>query len=102
MNSIAKEDKWIAPLLIGTRVTMRLDTGAKANLISMSDIRDMQIKPQIQNRGSELKDHNGQPIQCLGTCKLNVTVKGKVHHVLFSVVNQGCESLLGDKKKNWG
>lgn len=76
---------------------MRLDTGAKANLISMSDIREMQVKPQIYRKRAGLKDYNGQPIECLGTCRLKVTVKGKMHHVNFSVVNEKCESLLGDK-----
>lgn len=34
-----KNDKWIAPLEINrTLVTLKLDTGAKANLISLSDM----------------------------------------------------------------
>ena len=98
VNSINNDDKWITPLLVnGTIVTMRLDTGAKANLISMSDIKEMQVKPQIHRKRSGLKDYNGQPIECFGTCKLNVKVKGKVHHVNFSVVNEKCDSLLGDE-----
>ena len=33
-------DKWVAPLLVnGTVVLFRLDTGAKANLISLKDIK---------------------------------------------------------------
>lgn len=98
VNHVNKEDKWITPLLInGSIVTMRLDTGAKANLISISDIREMKTKPKILKKISELKDYNGQHIECLGTCKLNVTVKGKVYNLLFSVVNQRCKSLLVDK-----
>lgn len=35
-------DKWIAPLLIhGAIITLKLDTGAKPNLISMSDVKAM-------------------------------------------------------------
>lgn len=97
-NHVNREDKWIAPLLInGSIITMRLDTGAKANLISISDIREMKTKPKINKKRSELKDYNGQPIECLGTSKLKVTVKGKVYQLHFSVVNQQCESILGDK-----
>ena len=93
-----KSDKWIAPLQInGTVVTMKLDTGAKANLISMSDVKAMREKPKIQKKTLALKDYNGQSIECLGTCKLEVTVKDKVHHLLFSVVPEGLDSLLGDK-----
>ena len=93
-----KQDKWIAPLQInGTLVTMKLDTGAKANLISMSDIQEMKEKPKIQRKTLALKDYNGKGIDSLGTCKLKVNVKGKVHHLLFSVVAEERDSLLGDK-----
>ena len=98
VNDVPTEDKWIAPLMInGTVVTMRLDTGAKANLISMCDVKAMKNKPQIKRKESGLKDYNGRPIECLGTCRLSVTVKGKVHHLSFFVVNEGRESLLGDR-----
>ena len=47
VNAIRK-DKWIAQLMInGTIITMKLDTGAKANLMSLSDIKAMKDKPQI-------------------------------------------------------
>lgn len=59
-----KEDKWRAPLKInGTLVTMKLDTGAKANLISVSDIKEMKEKPKIQRVKPALKDYNGQKIE---------------------------------------
>lgn len=97
-NDVTREDKWLAPLLInGTVVTMRLDTGAKANLISIRDIKAMRNKPQIKRKESGLKDYNGQPIKCLGTCRMSAIVKGKVHHLFFFVVNEGRESLLGDR-----
>jgi hypothetical protein len=42
-------DKWVAPLLVnGTVVLFRLDTGAKANLISLKDIKALKEKPKIQ------------------------------------------------------
>lgn len=96
--NVVEEDKWMAPLQInGTIVTLKLDTGAKANLISMSDIKEMREKPKIHRKTQALKDYNGQRIDCLGTCTLKVTVKGKVHHILFSVVADGLVSLIGDK-----
>lgn len=96
--NVVKADKWIAPLQInGTIITLKLDTGAKANLISMSDVKAMREKPKIQRKTLALKDYNGQSIECLGTCKLKVIVKNKVHHLLFSVVPEGLDSLLGDK-----
>ncbi len=76
----------------GALVTLKLDTGAKANLISMSDIKNMTEKPKIKK-----KDYNGKGIDSLGICKLKVTVKDKVHHLLFSLVAEELASLLGDK-----
>ena len=73
-----KQDKWTAPLQInGTYVTMKLDTGAKAHLISMSDVREMKERPKIQRKTLALKDYNGKGIESLGTYKLKVTVKRK-------------------------
>ncbi|ROL41957.1 hypothetical protein DPX16_23550 [Anabarilius grahami] len=93
-----KNDKWIAPLEINRAlVTLKLDTGAKANLISMSDIKKMTDKPKIRKKSILLKDYNGQSIDSLGICKLKVAVKDKVHNLLFSVVAENLESLLGDK-----
>lgn len=79
------EDKWTAPLIVnGTLVTLKhrtsalranpyskvtdligrlpLTTGAKANLISLSDIKEMKEKPkiQIQRIKSALKHYNGR------------------------------------------
>lgn len=41
----------------------KLDTGAKANLISVSDIKEMKEKPKIQRVKPALKDYNGQKIE---------------------------------------
>ncbi len=62
MNFMSK-DKWIVPLQVnGTIVPLKLDTGAKANLISTSDRKEMKIKPQIKRNSVSLKTYNGQDI----------------------------------------
>ena len=53
-----------------------------ANLISMSDIKAIKDKQRIQRKTLALKDV--QKIDCLGTCRLKVTVKEKVHHLPLS------------------
>ena len=63
----------------------------------MSDIKAMRKRPKLQGKTLALKDYNGQNIECLGTCRLQVTVKDKMHRLLFSVVPEGLDSLLGDK-----
>lgn len=88
----------MAPLQInGAWVTLKLDTGAKANLINMSVIKNMTEKPKIKKKPILLKDNNGKSIDSLGVCRLKVTVKDNMHHLLFSVVAEALESLLGDK-----
>lgn len=58
----------------------------------MSVVKAMRKKTKIQKKTLALKDYNGQ-----STCKLKVTVKDKVHDLLFSIVPEGLDSLLGDK-----
>lgn len=90
------EDTWIVSLPInGAIVALRIDTGAQANLISMTEISAMKEKPKITKKRVPLKDYNGQDIESKGQCRLKVTVKNKTYNVLFSVVPEGLESLLG-------
>lgn len=89
------EDTWIVSLPVnGTSVALRIDTGAQANLISMTEIYAMKEKPKIINNRVLLKDYNGKDIESRGQCRLKVTVKNKDYHVLFTVVPEGRESLL--------
>ena len=92
-----KEDKWTVPLHVnGAVIPLKLDTGAKANLVSEQDIRAMKIKPRIRAYIGSLKAYNGQPIETRGKCRLKVKVKGKEHNLMFVVVPDVHESLLGD------
>ncbi len=89
-------DTWLVSLQInGAIVALRIDTGAQANLISMTDINAMKEKPKIIKKRVPLKDYNGKDIESKGQCRLKVTVKNKTYNVLFSVVPEGRESLLG-------
>lgn len=50
VNSVAR-DKWMTALEInGVTVSLKLDTGAKVNLISEYDVRAMKIKPRISQK----------------------------------------------------
>lgn len=67
VNSVA-QDKWMTALEInGVTVSLKLDTGAKVNLISEYDIRAMKIKPSICQKTVHLKAYNGQDIPTKGT-----------------------------------
>lgn len=93
-----EQDKWIEPLHInGATIAFKLDTGAKANMINELHIRDMKVKPHIRPNPIPLKAYNGQPIPTRGVCRLKVRVKGKEHHLMFVIVPDGHDSLLGDE-----
>uniref|UniRef100_A0A8C6LCJ1 ribonuclease H n=1 Tax=Nothobranchius furzeri TaxID=105023 RepID=A0A8C6LCJ1_NOTFU len=93
-----KVDKWTVPLLVnGTVFPVKLDTGAKANLINERDIEAMDVKPLIRPASSTLKAYNGQSIITKGKCTLTVHVKGKEHDLEFIVVPEGHDSLIGDE-----
>ena len=92
-----EQDKWTEPLQInGATIPFKLDTGAKANMINELHIRDMKVKPHIRPNPIPLKAYNGQPIPTRGVCRLKVRVKGKNHHLMFVIVPEGHDSLLGD------
>ncbi|XP_026050672.1 uncharacterized protein K02A2.6-like [Astatotilapia calliptera] len=97
--SSVTDDKWTAPLLVnGTLVTFKIDTGAKANLINEKDFKALTEKPRrFTEKVTPLRAYNNQPIQTKGGCRLKVTAKGKQHNILFTIVPDGHESLLGDK-----
>lgn len=93
-----EQDKWTETLPVnGALVTFKLDTGAKANLINELDVKAMKVKPHINQNNKSLQAYNGQPINTKGKCRLKVQVKGKSHNLMFIIVPDGHESLLGDK-----
>ena len=55
----------------------------------------MKEKPKITKKPVQMKDYSGHDIESKGHCRLKVTVKDKSSNVLFSVVPEGRESLLG-------
>ena len=80
-----EDGNWIVSLPInGALVTLRIDTGTQANLISMTEIRVMKEKPRIFKKSVQLKDYNGKEIESKGQCRLRVTVKNKDYSVLCS------------------
>jgi len=96
VSHLENDETWIVSLPInGTLVALRIDTGAQANLISITEIKAMKEKPKIIKKTMQLKDYNGKDIESKGQCRLKVTIKDKSHNVLVSVVPEGRESLLG-------
>lgn len=61
----------------GALIALRIDTGAQANLISMTEINTMKEKPKILKKAVRLKDYNEKDIESNGQCRLKVTIKTK-------------------------
>ena len=60
-------------------------------------MKALKERPLIQKRTVPLKAYNGQPIETKGVCRLKIQVKGKMQNLMFAVVPNGHESLLGDR-----
>lgn len=63
-----------------------------------NDLRALSEKPRkFTEKVTKLKAYNGQAIITKGGCRLKVTAKGKQHNLLFTIVPNGHDSLLGGK-----
>lgn len=73
--------------------------GAKANLITISDVKEMKLKPQIRSNQASLKTYNGQDTEPQGVCRLRVLCdKNKTHHLLFILVQDNLPAFIGGEK----
>ena len=55
------------------------------------------VKSHIHPNSVKLKAYNGQQINTKGMCKLKGKIKEKEHQLMFVVIPDGHDSLLGDK-----
>ena len=55
------------------------------------------MKVKLNHTSVKLKAYNGQQINTKGMCKLKVKIKEKEHQLMFVVIPDGHDSLLGDK-----
>ncbi len=69
----------------------------RVNLINIRDVKALKERPLIQKRTVPLKAYNGQPIETQGICRPKIQVKGKTQNLMFVVVPNDHESLLGDR-----
>jgi hypothetical protein len=90
-------DHWVKPLVVnGTILTLKLDTGAKVNLINMRDVHELKHKPVIMQKAVALKAYNGHAIETKVLCRLTVKRKTRSHTLMFVIVPEGHDSLLGN------
>ena len=67
-------------------LSLKVDTGAQINVISMADLAPLTPRPRILKRKVTLKSYQGQVIPCKGLCVLNISIASGVIPALFAVV----------------
>ena len=75
-----------------------LDTGAQANLISLHELKKLFVKfrrTDIQTNEEALEGPTNKKIEFIGTINLLVTIGKKSEEVLFFVVPNECQMLIG-------
>ncbi|GCB72888.1 hypothetical protein scyTo_0002238 [Scyliorhinus torazame] len=94
--SVDPNNEWSAVLTVNkARIRFKLDTGALANLISISDLDTIRAKPSIFPPACQLFDYNGNAIAASGSCQLGVSNKAIKVTLRFEIVRPDRASLLG-------
>ena len=102
IHTINSASRWIHPLEIGGIVVpMKLDTGAGANLINISDYYSLKQRPAIRRSKMRLSDYNNKPIDVHGECIISCKFNGVKQKVLFIVVKDGPVYLAIGVVKGW-
>jgi hypothetical protein len=87
---------WIRDIrLNGTSVTMKLDTGAQANILSDRDYEKIREKPPLHETAVKLKGVGGHEVTVKGKCTLSTQFNAKTVEATFYVVPGVRRSLLG-------
>jgi hypothetical protein len=98
VNAINGEERceWMAALTVNNcLLTLKIDSGAQVNILNFKDYQGLSPKPRILARKPKLKSYNDDPIEVMGTCRVQVCVKNKTYQVQFVVVPADSPSLLG-------
>lgn len=85
---------WTEGLYVkGAIITFKLDTGSTTNLVNKVDSNEVKTIYFFRSN-IPIKSYNGLSINAKGKC--NLKVSAKVHSLMFVVVPERHESLLGD------
>ena len=79
---------------------MKIDSGAKCNVISLDTIQEFDIKNKVSIKSKDkvnLISYSGDKISTLGTCVLECDISGNKVPLTFQVVNKRAKTILGLK-----
>ena len=89
------EDSWKESINVnGTPVIFLIDTGSRANILSLQDHDRLRQKPKVRQTSHHLKAYNNIPIPVIGICTVKVERKGREYDVDMMIVKDGI-SIMG-------
>ena len=98
INTIAEETntEWSFALNTnGTNICYKIDSVAKFNVISKSQIETLQTKPRITKSTTTLSAYSGDNILVKGQCTVDIQHRGKNVPLLFIVADTNSLTILG-------
>ncbi|XP_044748562.1 uncharacterized protein K02A2.6-like [Coccinella septempunctata] len=96
-QTYSRNNSWYTSLLLNNKVTVcfKLDTGAQANLISMSKMKNLRENNLIIQTDIKLKSYTNDFLPVIGKCFLNCRYKNVTALLEFFVVDSSLECILG-------
>ena len=79
----------------GKPLTMKIDTGADVNVLSITKLRDLGLASKIENRNYSLTVYGGDKVKVVGKVSLACQYKNKFCVLTFCVVDKNSPAILG-------
>ena len=93
-----KADSFVEKLsCYNTSIEFQLDTGAKCNVISVSDFKKLKVHKPLQKADTALRSYSGHRIEPEGMITLPCQYKDSEHMITFYVVDTKSQSVLSGK-----
>jgi hypothetical protein len=98
-NSFKNNYAWTSELTIYNKIiSFQIGTGAVANIMSINNFTELSLPfVLIESSKAMLKSYTGDVLPIIRTCKLICKYNEVNHEIIFYVVNDVTESLLGLK-----
>jgi len=89
---------WLSKLTTPNgNITCKLDTGAGANALPISELNKLAVISSLQPTAIRLTAYGASTINPIGTCELHCEASGSYHKVKFYVVDVNSHPILGLK-----
>ena len=98
IDGLTNPSAWLSTLsTLQGNITLKLDTGAEANILPISTYNKFPLKPPLHPTNTKLTAYGGTSLSPIGVCSLDCNVKGSQHNVDFFVLDVDSQPLLGLK-----